>query len=353
MKHIAFRFGLWSIFLVLLPVFLPAQSKLLDGMEDTSGWELILSDGVEASLHVEKGVTGQSIRFDYDFTKGTGYGGMQKFIALDLPEHFEISFLLKAESPSNNFEVKFIDESGHNVWWVNNRNYDFPKEWQRIRIKRRHISFAWGPTHDRYLSRMSRIEFTVASFLGGKGSVWIDDLRFEALEAPPAVYPNPRVVAVPGQRGSKPQAMLDGRAGTGWKSQMGLEAAVELDFGVRREFGGLQIDWLDGALPRKLELEMSLDGKQWEKIWEADGLLTQQSFIPTKEAEALRLRLKMSSSKPQVFGVGEISLLPVEASLSHNDFFRHIAKQQPKGLFPRYFLDQALYWTVSGVNNDT
>ncbi len=120
------------------------------------------------------GLNGNAIRFDYDFTKGTGYGGIQKFFPIDLPENFEFTFYLKAESPANNFEIKFIDNSGQNVWWVNNRNFDFPKNWKKIHIKKRQIDFAWGPTNDQSLKRIDRIEFTIASFVGGKGSLWID-----------------------------------------------------------------------------------------------------------------------------------------------------------------------------------
>ncbi|MCK7541923.1 MAG: hypothetical protein MZV63_69075 [Marinilabiliales bacterium] len=57
----------------------------------------------------------------------------------------------------------------------------FPAEWKKIRIKKRHVEFAWGPTEDREPERFDRIEFTVASFVGGKGTLWIDDLRFEPL----------------------------------------------------------------------------------------------------------------------------------------------------------------------------
>ncbi len=78
------------------------------------------------------------------------------------------TFYVKAESPANNFEIKFIDSTGNNVWWVNNRNYDFPGEWKKIRIKKRHISFAWGPVTDQNLKRIDRIEFTIASLSGAK-----------------------------------------------------------------------------------------------------------------------------------------------------------------------------------------
>lgn len=347
------RFSFIVTLIILCTVVSSAQQRLLDGMEHAAGWELILADGVDASLSIDQGFVGQALRFDYDFTKGTGYGGMQKFISLELPEHFEISFLLKADSPSNNFEIKFIDQSGHNVWWVNNRNYDFPREWQRIRIKRRHIEFAWGPTNDRYLSRMDRIEFTVASFLGGKGSVWIDDLRFEPLAAPPAIYPQPRITASPAQRGSKATSMTDNKLTTVWRSKPTTGAQVVLDFGIRREFGGLHIQWSDDALAETFTIESSMDGKLWEKLWETQNLLTRQTFVPLREAEALMLRLSIGFKSPLVVGIHEIEMLPVEATLSKNDFFRHVAKKSAAGLYPRYFLDQASYWTVTGVNNDT
>ncbi len=118
---------------------------------------------------------------DYDFTKGTGYGGIQKLFPIDLPDNYEFTFYIKAESPSNNFEIKFIDSTGNNVWWVNNRSYNFPGEWKKIRIKKRHINFAWGPIADHSFKRVDRIEFTIASVVGGKGTVWIDDLKFEPL----------------------------------------------------------------------------------------------------------------------------------------------------------------------------
>jgi len=146
-----------------------AQIMTLESFDDTTGWSYNIADGVTLNVSTGEGVTGKAIRIDYDFTEGTGYGGIQKLFPIDLPENYEFTFWLRAESPSNNFEIKFIDSTGNNVWWVNNRNYDFPREWTKIRIKKRHISFAWGPTEEREMSRIDRIEFTVASFVGGRG----------------------------------------------------------------------------------------------------------------------------------------------------------------------------------------
>jgi len=166
--------------------------KILDEFENKDGWNFIQSDGVNLNLSIEKGLTGNAIRFDYDFTKGTGYAGIQKHFPIDLPENYEFTFYIRAESPANNFEIKFIDSTGNNVWWVNNRNYDFPEDWKKICIKKRHISFAWGPASDQSLNRIDRIEFTIASFVGGKGTIWIADLKFEELPPEATSYPIPR-----------------------------------------------------------------------------------------------------------------------------------------------------------------
>src|SRR5271157_403991 len=178
MKHLVKkRNGILFLF-VLATTMINAQVRMLDEFENKDGWSFIKSDGVNLRVSIEKGFTGNVIRLDYDFTKGTGYGGIQKWFPIDLPDNFEFTFYVKAESPANNFEIKFIDSSGNNVWWENNRNYDFPREWKKITIKKRHISFAWGPIADHSIKRINRIEFTISSFVGGKGTIWLDNLKF-------------------------------------------------------------------------------------------------------------------------------------------------------------------------------
>jgi len=132
MKRI-FKMGITiSVLLILTTTFIFAQIKTLDQFENKAGWTFIKSDGVNVDLSVDKGMTGNALRFDYDFTKCTGYGGIQKLFPFDLPDNYEFTFYLKAESPANNFEIKFIDSTGNNVWWVNNRNYNFPSVWKKI-----------------------------------------------------------------------------------------------------------------------------------------------------------------------------------------------------------------------------
>lgn len=342
-----------AICLVLITTTIAAQVRTLDEFESKSGWSFIKSDGVNVDLRVEKGVTGSAIRFDYDFTKGTGYGGIQKLFPIDLPENWEISFYVKAQSPANNFEIKFLDSTGNNVWWVSNRNYTFPTEWKKIRIKKRHISFAWGPTSDQNLKRIDRIEFTIASFVGGKGSLWIDDLRFEPLPPDPKSYPVPVVTSSTFAENHPPSAIFDNSFTTYWQSTGTTDQEILISMKTKREFGGLQIIWLTEHIARTFNVLLSDDGKNWEKVYAVQSNQGNYSFIRLPEAEAKYIRLELiNSSAGKGFGILEVKFLNISNSLTLNDFLIYAAKNSAKGSYPRYFLEQASYWTLTGVNND-
>ena len=330
-----------------------SQVRLIDAFENTEGWNFIKSDGVELQLSVEERLNGNAIRFDYDFTRGTGYGGIQKWFPIDLPENYEFTFWIKADSPDNNFEIKFIDSSGDNVWWVNNRNYKFPNEWTKIRIRKRHIGFAWGPTKERDLKRVDRIEFTIASFVGGKGTVWIDDLRFEPLETEPESYPIPMAKASSKAKKLNPNLMFDGSDDTYWLSKGVKNQSILLDFTMRREFGGLQINWLENHRATKFDILLSNDNKKWERVYSVRSNLSNTSFIRLPEADAEYLKIELLEGiNPGGFGISEIKILDIGNTLTVNDFLIHTAKNSPIGDYPRYFLEQASYWTVTGVNSD-
>lgn len=342
-----------TILLLIINSIANSQQIVLDNFESLSGWDFIKSDGVQTAISTSAGHEGNAVRFDYDFTKGTGYGGIQKWFPLDLPENFEITFWLKASSPANNFEIKLIDSTGNNVWWLSNRNYTFPTEWKKIRIKKRHISFAWGPIQDQTLNRIDRIEFTVASFIGGKGSVWIDDLRFEELEAETNTYPSPFARASSSIKSQSENFLFDADLLTFWQSKPGNNQALDIDFRKRRELGGLVIHWKKGMAARSFELMFSENNENQESVYKVDNNLSDQSFIWLPEAETRYLRLVLTDSESDKgYGINEIEFLSVAEAHTKNDFILQTAKRSPKGNYPAYFLDRGTFWTISGVNND-
>jgi hypothetical protein len=345
--------SLITILLLLTGLNFYGQELILDEFEHTDGWSYNKSDGVNVNLANESGITGNAIRFDYDFTKGTGYGGIQKWFPIDLPENFEFTFYLKADSPSNNFEIKFIDSTGNNVWWVNNRNYDFPGEWKKIRIKKRHIQFAWGPTADQSLKRFDRIEFTIASYVGGKGTIWLDQLTFESLPPENHDYPIPQINTTTALKHRPPENIIDNLWESDWQSTNAREQHVIIDFRTRREFGGLQIGWKEGQHAESFDVLLSMEGKNWEKVYSVASNQGAQSFIRLPEAEAKYLKIILiKSHEENTFGINEIRFLDIKNSFTSNDFLIYAAKNSPPGFYPRYFLEQASYWTVTGVNND-
>lgn len=330
-----------------------SQVQPLDGFQSATGWSFIRSEGVNLDLSLEEGHTGNAVRFDYDFTKGTGYGGIQKLFPMILPENFEFTFYIKAESPANNFEIKFIDSTGNNVWWVNNRNYDFPGEWKKIRIKKRHIEFAWGPTEDKSLKRIDRIEFTIASHVGGKGTLWIDQLAFEPLPPDATSYPEPSVDATSSVIHHPPEYMLDRSPVTFWQSSGIHDQHLVFDFRSLREFGGLHIHWLEGYPAESFEILLSDDGSRWENAYSVTSNRSDVSLIRMREAQSRYLKIILLNSKNKNgFGIRELKFLDIRNSMTPNDFLIYTAKNSPPGDYPRYFLEQASYWTITGVNHD-
>ncbi len=352
MKNFLFK-SIMAILLVLSNTLVLAQIKTLDDFETKNGWNFIQSDGVNLNLSTEKGLTGNAIRFDYDFTHGTGYGGIQKLFPIDLPDNYEFTFYLKADSPANNLEIKFIDSTGNNVWWVSNRNYDFPHEWKKITIKKLHISFAWGPTSDKDLKRIDRIEFTIASFVGGKGTIWLDNLKFEKLPPETHSYPEPLIKATSSAKNHPSVLLTDNSNETYWQSKGVKSQNLVVDFKTRREFGGLQINWLKDSYAQSFDILTSNDGKNWDKAYTVQSNQSDVSFIRLPEAEAKFIKLNFTKDNTaKGVGIREIKFLDIKNSLTKNDFLIYSAKNSPVGNFPRYFLEQASYWTITGVNND-
>ena len=336
-------------------VSLFAQTSTLDDFEKISGWKDFKADAVDINISQDEGMNGKCIKFTYDFTKGTGYGGIQKFFPVDLPENFEFTFYLKAESPSNNFEIKFLDSTGQNVWWVNNRSYDFPKDWKKIKIKKRHIHFAWGPTSDQSLKRIDRIEFTIASVVGGKGTIWIDELKFETLPPETDVYPEPSITASSFLKDHSPDLILDSVASSYWESDGVDDQSVTIDFKTRREFGGLMIGWEKGLEAKSFDILLSEDGKNWEQVYSVSSNKSKVSFIRLPEAEARFLKINLLECESgKSFGIREIDFLDVKSSLTVNDFLLYAASSNNSHWtdFPRYFNKFASYWTVVGVEGD-
>ena len=351
------RFRMSRIILLLLCFLLSLNlyaQRVLDDFESASGWKVYKSDGVETTVTLVKGHTDKAIEFDYNFTKGTGYGGIQKVIPIELPENYQFTFYIKAESPANNLEFKLLDSTGQNVWWLIKRNYDFPSEWTKVKIKKKHISFAWGPAEDNELKRIDRLEFTISSYVGGKGSIFIDDLRFEKLppEDNSPIFPIAEVSSETGKKHSA-ENLTDSNNLIAWKSSPDEKQDIVLDLQKRREFGAIVINWDSADYAKEFNVYLSGKNDNWEKAYSVKRGTGNTSYIRLKEEDAEKIKIELlKSSRGNGYGINEISVKNTDYSDDLNRFFINIAKDYPAGYYPRYLGEEGTFWTIVGVNND-
>jgi len=325
---------------------------VLDRFESVAGWKATTSDGVKLSIAQDTGLHGKSMRLDFDFQGHSGYAIAQKRFDITLPANYKFSFAIRADAPVNNLEFKLVDQSGDNVWWSNQRDFVFPREWKTLTRRKQQISFAWGPLGGGDMKRVAAIEFTVAAGSGGKGTVWIDDLEFTPLGPDEPYSLTARLSASSSAQGHPPSLAMDGKAATGWRTtQSSASQTLDIDFLKRRDFGGMVIDWEPGRRPSAYTVAGSNDGTAWETLYTVErGRGPQDNlFLPESEFRYLRILIPSGS----MAGIREITIQPLVWSASKNDFFTAIAREASPGSYPKFFSGEASYWTVLGVDGDT
>jgi hypothetical protein len=138
-------------------------------------WTPHPSDGVEMRLTREGDVN----RIDFDFRGHGGYAIARRTVDLDLPANYQFVFRLRGETPPENLEFKLI--RGDDVWWLNRRDFVFPRAWTTLKTKKRQIGFAWGPSGGGGAKHIDSMEVVVTAGSGGKGTMWFSDPELEPL----------------------------------------------------------------------------------------------------------------------------------------------------------------------------
>jgi hypothetical protein len=383
------------------PIHSRIASRILDDFKDSSAWNALASDQVSSSLRSIATSHGQGLCLAYDFNGVSGYAAMRRELPISFPPNYEFDFKVRGSGPANAFEFKLIDASGDNVWWVSKPNTMFTTDWMPVRYKKRHISPAWGPLTDKTLRKTQFVEFTVSANSGGKGEVCIEDLRFRERELPPSTLPAPRVTAssghIPADLISRAGGVLSARqpgpsnhshplpdwnkdvwiyadelghqrdesalpiADTVpssspltpdrfWRSEDSSEQTITIDFGFEREFGGLTLLWLPGLQASDYRIEFSDDGSRWREVRHVIDGNGGNDYLRLSESETRFARLRMSGGPARRFGLASINIEPLEFGATANAFVESLARDLPRGLFPRGFSGQQTYWTLIGVD---
>lgn len=327
-----------------------------DACDDVNAWSLQPSDGVGATLEQTTEPSGRpALRLKYDFQSGSGFVVIRRKVGVPLPAEYRLSFNLRGTGPTNNFEVKLLDRSGENVWWVNNRDFAFPAEWEPNRFKRRHFSFAWGPSGGKPNAELGAIEFAIAASSGGRGMVDLTDLVLESIPEVSERPSNPKILSYDGsvELGgeatvvSKPTVM---NWRTGWNMDDGT---LTLSLGGVREFGGVIAEFDRGSLPGSMEVLGSLDGEHFTRLGGHRVPPNGRFYLPLRDAEASVVRIKLFGVGPNGSLMRSLEIAPLVFGESRNQTFARIAQDRPRGEFPRYFSPEQSYWTVVGVADDS
>jgi len=293
-------------------------------MDMQEAWKASASDQVHASVSAGR-VDGKPAQcLNYDFGSVSGYAGMRREWPVDWPADFSLRAQVQGEGSANSLQLKLVDASGDNVWWLNKPGFAPPSNTGMLKARRRQIAFAWGPAEDHALQRTQHVELVVASSgpgaTGGKGRVCLADLSVTPQAPDNSAPPVPRI------------------SGSGTR--------LTVDLGRERDFNGLLLRW--AKAPRELSVSASANGKDWQSLAkQATGPLT-ALWLPESSARWLRLDGDAAMS------LAALSLPSPEPGADadwrdRNAMIAALARELPKGSVPRAFLGEQNYWTLVGV----
>lgn len=341
---------------------------------DATSWRCLPSDGVEASISTDATASpkGPCLRLDFNFKSGGGFVVVQRNLAIDLPENYRFDFDIKAgeNTRPNNLEFKLLDNGqptdpkANSVWWVIRRAMEFPREWSHFSYKKRHFSFAWGPSGGAPLTHLAHLEFAISSAEGGKGTIWFDGLTFkETLPVRPYTGSPTAIAADSFDAEHGPEKAIDGDPKTAWFSAS-PGAAITIDFGQVREFGGLELSWARPLAPATqraapngpYSVSLSADGEHWTAgvaDWQGSHA-TDFLYLPDSEARYVRIFARQNGTAPALLrSLADVRIVAVSDASSTNAFVLVVAKSLPRGVFPRWAYGEQSFWTVLGVPEDS
>jgi len=290
---------------------------VLGDVRDVAAWKAIASEQVEAAIRRD---ADGSICLEYDFRSVSGYAVMRRSMPVQWPRAFALRVRIKGRGGVNDFQLKLVDSSGDNVWWVNRPNHAIPRELTDVTFKERHFSFAWGPTADKTLARTETLELAVAAGRDrGKGALCIAEVALTEREADPAVWPDPLVR----RRGR----------------------TLELDLLQLRELNGLVLQWPGPVRQVDYDVLASPDARRWttlRRVRRSSGRFD-ALYLPESEARHLKIRA-LDAAAPLRADLRDSKQWP-----DFNAVLSELARHAPRGHVPRAFLGEQNYWALVGV----
>ena len=338
--------------------------RVLESFDDARAFRAVPSDGVRLTLRSDAGVTGSALRMDFDFQGHAGYAVARRAFSLPpLPPHFAITLWVRGEARPNTLELKLVDSTGLNVWWMRRPELVVTAGWTRVRFRSTDLSYAWGPIGGGPPRGIAALEIAFTAGQGGRGWLALDDLTLTPLAAPVAVNQRPTVIAsTSATPGSASRVVGDdfARSPLGpalhqmqWASTADGVQSLTLDFGGTRQLSALALDWSTTDWPVDYDIAGSDDGRRWSLLRAVRGSAGGRRFVhlPLTEVAALRITMRRSS-RGQGYALGALHVLSDSLAQTRSAFLERVAAASAPGFWPRPLAGQQSYWTVVGLPRD-
>ena len=320
---------------------------VLDSGDNASSWTAEASPGATARVIHGLGRQGGAVGLSYDLGQGRNHVIARLPVSVDLPANYMFVLAWRGTAAVNNIEIKFV--SGDNVWWRRLDEFQFPTQWKDLRVSKQRIEFAWGPADGGMPVHVDAIEVAVVAGEGGKGEIWIDEVRLEprsvAAVQPPTFSVSSNSDAV--------RLLTDKKSTSTWRSDAAdREPTITMDFHQTEELGGLAVTQAPDGFSAAYVVEASRDGRQWEEVRRFTRSNGGVDYVYLPEVYARYLRLRWQLPEGAHAAVSLIRLQPFAFSASPNGLFAGIAVDSEPGWFPRYFAGEQSMWTVVGASGD-
>jgi F5/8 type C domain len=313
----------------------PAESSV------PTEWQPIVSGNAQLKLLSVFAGRLPALQMDFDFKGGGGFVVARRTLSHKMPEEYAVSFRLRGHGAVNNLELKLVDATGQNVWRHVKKDLRLPQRWTRMRVDSRDIDFAWGPAGSGRLSQLASMEFAIVAGEGGKGTLWIADIKIEDLSPTEA----PRASASSAQQGYEASHAL---LGAGWKPRPDdSHPWIVIDSIQPRLIGGLIVDWLEHAPASGFRVRGSNSGVRWKTLHAASGAGGNRSYVylPGLKTRFLRLEFDEPSAG------AALRLQSFEFSRSIDAFWSKVAAGEARGWHPRWLHDEQSVWTPIGTSH--
>jgi hypothetical protein len=308
-----------------------------------TSWQPTVSGNATLDLSVVPAGRICALRLDFDFKGGKGFAVARRAWPRRMPEEYAVHLRLRGRGPVNDLEIKLIDPSGRNVWRFVAKGSSPPERWTRLSIESRDIEFAWGPASGSILAELGFIEIAIVAGEGGRGTLWIADLKIEYLTPGEA----PTAVASSARPGFGAEGAL---GGAGWKPDAGDRRPwISVDSAKAHRIGGLIIDWLGAAPPRGFRVRVSATGRRWRVVHVAARAGGARSYLYLPGLKTRFLRLDLSGPSEGAI----LHLQSFEFSRSIDAFWYAIAGGAERGWHPRWLHREQSEWTPIGRSNGT